>query len=92
MARPPEHLVGRPGLHDPPRVHDEDAVGDPGHDAEIVGDHKHAHAALRAQARDELEDLGLDGHVERGGRLVGDEQRRRARERDGDHRALTPPH
>ena len=37
---------------------------------------------------DQLDDLRLDGHVERGRRLVGDEQLRRARQRHGDHHAL----
>ena len=40
------------------------------------------------QARDQVQDLGLDRHVERGGRLVGDQQRGLAGERHGDHRAL----
>src|SRR5207249_11723140 len=34
------------------------------------------------------EDLRLDGHVERGGRLVGDQKLRAAGERDRDHGAL----
>ena len=38
----------------------------------------------------ELENLRLHGDVERGRRLVGDDQRRPAGERDGDHHAL--PH
>ena len=38
----------------------------------------------------QVEDLRLDGDVERGGRLVGDQQRRLAGQRHGDHRPL--PH
>ena len=41
-----------------------------------------------AQAREQLDDLQLDGHVERRGRLVGDQQARARRERVGDHHAL----
>ena len=37
---------------------------------------------------DEVEDLGLDGHVERGGRLVGDEQLGLAGQGHGDHDPL----
>ena len=37
---------------------------------------------------EQLEDLGLHGDVERGGRLVGDEQLRLGGERDRDHDAL----
>jgi hypothetical protein len=43
---------------------------------------------LGLQALDQVEDLGLGGDVERGGGLVGDQQRRIAGERHGDHRAL----
>ena len=43
--------------------------------------HKFAH---------QLDDLGLHGDVERGGRLVGDQEIRSAGERDRDHHAL--PH
>ena len=35
-----------------------------------------------------LEDLRLDGHVQRGGRLVRDDQVRVVGDRDRDHRAL----
>ena len=38
----------------------------------------------------QLENLRLNGHVQRGGRLVGDQQRRIAGQRHGDHHAL--PH
>ena len=37
---------------------------------------------------DELEDLRLDRHVERGRRLIGEDQLRIARQRDRDHHAL----
>ena len=37
---------------------------------------------------EQLEDLGLDGHVERGGRLVGDQDVGVAGERHGDHHPL----
>ncbi len=47
------------------------------------------HAELVLQPLQQLEDLRLDGHVERGGRLVGDEQRRAAGERHRDHHPLS---
>ncbi len=52
----------------------DDAVGDVGHDAEIMGDQQHAHAALAPEIVDQAQDLALGGDVERGGRLVGDQQ------------------
>ena len=48
----------------------------------------HGRAGLLAQLAQQVEDLRLDRDVERGGRLVGDQQRRRAGERHGDHHAL----
>ncbi len=47
-----------------------------------------AHAVALLEPLDEVEDLGLGGDVERRGRLVGDQQRRIAGERHGDHGAL----
>ena len=43
---------------------------------------------LLLEALDQLEDLRLHGHVERGRRLVGDQQPRLVDQRHGDHRAL----
>ena len=42
----------------------------------------------RCRSLQQVEDLGLDGDVERGGRLVGDQQRRLAGQRHRDHHAL----
>jgi hypothetical protein len=42
----------------------------------------------RLEVAHQVEDLRLGGHVQRGGRLVGDEQAGMARERHGDHGAL----
>jgi hypothetical protein len=45
-------------------IHDHHAVAAFGHHAEVVRDHQHAHAALGLQAFDQVQDLGLDGHVQ----------------------------
>ena len=47
-----------------------------------------AHAVLGLQADQQIEDLLLDGDVERGGRLVGDQQLGIAGDGHGDHDAL----
>ena len=39
-----------------------------------MGDEQHRHVHLALQVLERLEDLRLDGDVERGRRLVGDEQ------------------
>ena len=46
------------------------------------------HAELLLEVAQQVEDLGLDGDVERGGRLVGDDQARVAGDRPGDQDAL----
>jgi len=55
-------------------VHDNGAVGTPGDHAHVVGDEQDAHVQPLTQLVDEVEDLGLDGDVEGGGGLVGDQQ------------------
>ena len=45
----------------------------------------------RSERRDQIEHLGLDGRVQRGGRLVEDQQRRLRRERHRDHHPLEHP-
>jgi hypothetical protein len=53
-----------------------------------VGDEDHGETQLLLELGDQLQDLRLDGDVERGGRFVGDEQLRLARERHRDQHAL----
>ena len=53
-----------------------------------MGDHDEAHAGLCLELHQQIEDLLLDRHVERGGRLVGDQQFRIAGDRHRDHHAL----
>ena len=69
-------------------LHHADAVGELAHDAEIVGDEQHRHAEPRLRVLQQLQDLRLHRDVERGGRLVGDQQVRLVRQRHGDHHAL----
>ena len=75
-------------LHDLAGVHHGDLVGAAGDDAEVVGDEDHRHVAVALLVGEQVEDLGLDGDVERGGGLVGEEQLRAAGQRDGDRDAL----
>ena len=88
MLRIGEERVHRRLLDDAAGVHDRDAIGHLGDDAEIVGDQQQRQAHPRLQLAQQVEDLRLDRHVERGRRLVGDQQRRFAGERHRDQRAL----
>ena len=68
-----EQVVHRGLLDDASGIHDGHVVGAFGHDAEVVRDEKDAHPRVPLQGPQEIEDLGLDGHIERSGGLVGDE-------------------
>ncbi len=57
-------------------------------DAKVVRDQHDGRARAFLHFQHQVEDLRLDGHVERRRRLVGDEDRRRACHRDRDHDAL----
>ena len=87
LRRAKERFAWR-DFHDLARVHHRHAVGHLRHDAEVVRDEQERHAALALQLRQQLEDLRLDGDVECGGRLVGDQHFGIHRERARDHHAL----
>ena len=53
-----------------------------------MGDQHHRHAEAVLHVLQQVEDLRLDGDVERGGRLVGDDELRLAGQRHRDHDAL----
>ena len=74
MLRVVEDLLLVALLDDPARVHDQNPVGDVRDDAEVVGDENDSRPELSLQVLDQLENLSLDRHVERGRRLVGDQQ------------------
>ena len=58
--------------------------------AEVVGDQDHGRAGADARLGEHVHHLRLDGGVERGGRLVRDQQLGIVGDRHGDHGAL--PH
>ena len=91
MAGPREQLAGRRRLHHVSGVHDDDPVAALGHHAEVVGDQDGGHVAVRAEVAKEIEDGGLGGHVDPRGRLVGDQERGRTGQGQGDHHALAHP-
>jgi len=63
-------------------------MGDPGDDAEIVGDQQHAEAEIALELGQQAQDLRLHRDVERRGRLVGDQELGVAHQRHGDHDPL----
>ena len=83
-----QHVADAAGLDDLTRVHDRDVVAEVGDHAEVVRHEDDRHPALGDQAAQQAEDLGLDGDVQRGRGLVGDQQSRGSRQREGDRDTL----
>ena len=79
------------GLDHPARVHHLDPVRVPGDHAHVVRDQQHRHAEPVLEVMQQGEDLRLDGDVQRGGRLVGDQQLGLAAQRHRDHHPLAQP-
>lgn len=74
------------------RIHHRDVVAGLGDDAEVVGDHDHCGLKTVAQLADHADDLRLNGYVERGRRLVGDQKLRLAGQREAmTTRCFIPP-
>ena len=88
MARRGEELGGRRLLDDLAGMHHDDPLGIGAGERQIVGDEERRHVPGARMVEDEIENRRLGGRVEPGRRLVGDEQRRVAGKRDGDHHAL----
>ena len=78
----------RPFLDHPAEIHHRDRIGHLGDDAEVMGDQHQGHADIVLQLPEQIENLGLDRHIERRRRFVGDDQLRPARQRHGDHHPL----
>ena len=80
---------GRRGnLDDLAQVHHRDAVADVLDHAQVVRDEEVGELELVLQVEEQVEDLRLDRHVERGDRLVGNDELRVDRKRAGDADAL----
>ena len=69
-------------------IHDQHRITGFGDDPQIVGDEDYRHARFLLKLADDLQNLGLNGHVQGRGRLVGDEDVRLAGQRHGDHDPL----
>ena len=88
MERVLYHVLHRADLGDPARIHHRDPIGGFGDHAHVVSDQHHRRAVIAPEALDQRDDLRLHGDVERGGRLVGDDQFRLGADRQRDHDAL----
>jgi len=88
MQRGIEHVVYAAALDDLSRVHDAHLVGEPGDHGEIVGDPDQRRAGFAAQLL-HLNRSALDGDIQRGRRLVGDDDLGPVQQRDRDRDPLS---
>ena len=70
------------------QVHDHDPVADVLHHRQVMGDEQHGQAVATLHVLQQVQDLGLDGHVERRHRLVADQHLGIERQGPGDADAL----
>ncbi len=89
MQRPFEYIRCTALLGHARCVHHVHAVGIARHDPQVVGDENERDPELAREILHELENLRLDRHIERGGRLVGNDKFGIARKGDRDDDALT---
>ena len=87
MRRVADDLFGGPDLDDPAQVHHRDPVGDDAGHRQVVGHEDHRHVEAAPQVADQVEHRGGQRHVERAGRLVAQQHRRR---HDGGPRQRDP--
>ena len=83
-----EQRLGVRGLDDGAEIHHGDAVGDVLDHREVVRDENIGKPQPLLQVAQQIEDLRANGNVERGDRLVADDQFRFDRERARDRDAL----
>ena len=86
-----EELRLRRLLDDAPGVHHDHPLGKLGDDAHVVRDQDDRGAVVALEPLHQLQDLRLDGDIERGRRLVCDQERGVAGERHRDHHPLAHP-
>jgi hypothetical protein len=88
MAGTPQHAIYLTQLDQLTGIHHRDAIAEPTNDPEIVADEQQGHTRFAPKARQQAQNLRLDGDVQRGRRLVEDQERGSASQRRGDQRAL----
>ena len=91
MAGVVEDLVDWPDLDDPPGIHRGHAIGQLGGDGQVVGNKDHGEAELLLQPAQHLDYGALGKHIERGGRLIEDQDLRVEQQAHRDQHALAHP-
>ncbi|CDN44922.1 hypothetical protein BN871_FY_00260 [Paenibacillus sp. P22] len=83
-----EHVVDAARLHDIAGIHDPDPVGGFGDDADIMGEQQHRDVHFLVDLDQYVEDIRLRNDVERGRRLVENDELRIEQQAEGDHDPL----
>ncbi len=83
-----QYRLRRTGFHRDTVVHDDHRLGALCRQRQVVGDQQHGRAEVGGEPLQVVEHLALHRDVQRGGRLVGDQQPRPPGQPDGDQRAL----
>ena len=91
MLRGDNSSFGRRGLDDAPDIHHGDPFADVLDHAQVVRDEEIREPEPVLQFEQEVEDLGLDRHVQRRHGLVGDDQAGDSGQGTGDADALALP-
>lgn len=89
VARAGEDFKRWPDLDHPSGVHDRDTMSDLRHHSQIMGDEQQSEIEFFAEPGEQLDDLLLNGDIERGRRFVGDQHARPHGKRHGNHGALS---
>ena len=84
MERMLEEVARRGLLDDAASVQDAHRVADPHNHAQVMGDEEHRHLQLITKVLEEIQDLRLNGDVERSRRLIKNEEVRFAGESQRD--------
>jgi hypothetical protein len=73
MAGMSKNVIGETGLNNPSRIHNIDSLNVTRDHPQIMGDDHKRGIEFLHQIRHEFQELGLDGHIQGRGRLVGND-------------------
>jgi hypothetical protein len=88
VARIVEYCPNGSTLNGVPHVHHQELAADLSRKPQIMGDKDQRQPELLLEAAKQLEDLRLERDIKIGRRLVGDDERRAAGQRQGDRDTL----
>ena len=88
MLRIRENFGRWAGFHNLTVFHHAHSVRNLTNDCQIVGNEKQAHLLALFQVCQQIKNLSLNGHIQRGRRFICDQQFRIVGQRHGDHHTL----